>query len=239
MSRRARRPSRACSAESAPRPRPGRQPPASAEAAAPAARPGHPSSFAIGRLRRRAADGGIPRRRPPGDHGHPRHHVLKAGEEANGYLNAANRDRGLIGGVIARALVLRRRLGRRRSWAGAIITGLGTIALRCGDDPPIALIAIGVLASGALIITSSGRRSSSAWSPTAPRPRDRGPRRDHDDHRIRRRVPHAVFLTSFGPFASLGAAGVATIAITRRGAGDDRHGGRSGRRPPYEARSPA
>jgi MFS family permease len=143
--------------------------------------------------------------------------VLKAGEEANGYLNAAIGIGGLIGGIIAGARVLRRGLGAPLL-AGAIITGVGTIALGAATTLPVALVAIGVLASGALIIDIVGTTVFQRLVPDELRGRGIG-------------VVGAittitgaggaflmpVFLTSFGPFASLGAAGVATIAFTAVG----------------------
>ena len=77
--------------------------------------------------------------------------VLKSGEEANGFLNAAIGVGGLLGGVVAGALVLRRRLGLPML-AGALITGVGTVVLGFATTLPVALIAIGVLAAGSLII---------------------------------------------------------------------------------------
>jgi MFS family permease len=77
--------------------------------------------------------------------------VLKSGEEANGYLNAAIGVGGLIGGIVAGALVLRRRLGVPML-AGALITGVGMIVLGLATSLPVALVAIGVLSAGSLII---------------------------------------------------------------------------------------
>jgi MFS family permease len=140
--------------------------------------------------------------------------VLKAGEQANGYLNAAIGIGGLIGGIIAGGLVLRRRLGAPLL-AGAIITGVGTIALGAATTLPIALIAIGVLASGALIIDIVGTTVFQRLVPDELRGRGIGVL-----GAITTITGAAgaflmpVFLTSFGPFASLGAAGVATIAFT-------------------------
>jgi MFS family permease len=77
--------------------------------------------------------------------------VLKAGEEANGYLNAAIGIGGLLGGLGAGALVLRR--GQAMPLViGAIVTGLGSIALGLTTTLLPALIAIGVLAAGVLVI---------------------------------------------------------------------------------------
>jgi MFS family permease len=77
--------------------------------------------------------------------------VLKAGDEANGYLNAAIGIGGLIGGLGAGALVLRRSLGVPLV-VGAAIMGLGTLALGATTNLTFALVAIGVGSAGALII---------------------------------------------------------------------------------------
>ncbi|MEA2550088.1 MAG: hypothetical protein QOE42_2686, partial [Chloroflexota bacterium] len=140
--------------------------------------------------------------------------VLNAGEEANGYLNAAIGVGGLIGGIGAGALVLRRRLGAPL-FAGAVITGVGTIALGAVTTLPAALAAIGVLAAGALIIDVVGTTVFQRLVPDEMRGRGVG---------VLGAITTVtgaagaflmpVFLTSFGPFASLGAAGVATIIFT-------------------------
>jgi len=140
--------------------------------------------------------------------------VLNAGEEANGYLNAAIGIGGLIGGIAAGALVLRRRLGAPL-FAGAVITGVGTIALGAVTTLPTALVAIGVLAAGALIIDVVGTTVFQRLVPDEMRGRGVG---------VLGAITTVtgaagaflmlVFLTTFGPFASLGAAGVATIVFT-------------------------
>jgi MFS family permease len=140
--------------------------------------------------------------------------VLKAGEQANGYLNAAIGVGGLIGGIGAGALVLRRRLGMPLL-IGAIVTGVGTIALGAATTLPVALVAIGVLAAGALIIDVVATTVFQRLVPDQLRGRGVG---------ILMAVSTLtgaagafllpVFLTTFGPFESLGAAGIATIAFT-------------------------
>jgi MFS family permease len=140
--------------------------------------------------------------------------VLKAGEEANGYLNAAIGIGGLIGGIGAGALVLRRRLGAPLL-AGAIVTGVGTIALGAATTLPVALVAIGVLAAGALIIDIVGTTVFQRLVPDELRGRGVG---------VLMAVSTLtgaagafllpVFLAEFGPFESLGVAGVVTIAFT-------------------------
>jgi len=145
--------------------------------------------------------------------------VLKAGEQANGYLNAAIGVGGLIGGIGAGALVLRRRLGMPLL-IGAIITGVGTIALGAATSLPVALVAIGVLAAGALIIDVVATTVFQRLVPDQLRGRGVG---------ILMAVSTLtgaagafllpVFLTTFGPFEALGAAGVATIAFTILGLG--------------------
>ncbi len=77
--------------------------------------------------------------------------VLHAGEQANGYLNAAIGIGGLLGGIAAGALVLRRTLGMPLI-VGAIITGVGCVALGLSTALPLALVAIAVLSAGALVI---------------------------------------------------------------------------------------
>ncbi len=140
--------------------------------------------------------------------------VLKAGEQANGYLNAAIGVGGLIGGIGAGALVLRRRLGMPLL-IGAIVTGVGTIALGAATTLPVALVAIGVLAAGALIIDVVATTVFQRLVPDELRGRGVG---------ILMAVSTLtgaagafllpVFLTTFGPFESLGAAGIATIVFT-------------------------
>jgi MFS family permease len=140
--------------------------------------------------------------------------VLKAGEQANGYLNAAIGIGGLIGGIGAGALVLRRRLGMPLL-VGAIVTGLGTIALGAATTLPVALVAIGVLAAGALIIDVVGTTVFQRLVPDELRGRGVG---------ILMAVSTLtgaagafllpVLLATFGPFESLGAAGIATIVFT-------------------------
>ncbi len=61
--------------------------------------------------------------------------VLHAGEQANGYLNAAIGIGGLLGGIAAGALVLRRTLGMPLI-VGAIITGIGCAALGLSSTLP-------------------------------------------------------------------------------------------------------
>jgi MFS family permease len=140
--------------------------------------------------------------------------VLNAGEQANGYLNAAIGVGGLIGGISAGALVLRRRLGAPL-FAGAVITGVGTIALGAVTTLPAALVAIGFLAAGALIIDVVGTTVFQRLVPDEMRGRGVGVL-----GAIMTVTGAAgaflmpVFLTSFGPFPSLAAAGVATIVFT-------------------------
>jgi MFS family permease len=140
--------------------------------------------------------------------------VLKAGEQANGYLNAAIGIGGLIGGIGAGALVLRQRLGAPLL-VGAVVTGVGTIALGAATTLPVALVAFAVLAAGALVIDVVGMTVFQRLVPDELRGRGIG---------ILMAVSTLtgaagafllpVLLTSFGPFESLGAAGVATILLT-------------------------
>jgi MFS family permease len=77
--------------------------------------------------------------------------VLGAGEDANGYLNAAIGVGGLLGAIIAGALVLRRHLGMPMV-VGAVVTGIGTIALGAATNLPFALVTIGLGSAGAMIL---------------------------------------------------------------------------------------
>jgi MFS family permease len=145
--------------------------------------------------------------------------VLKSGEEANGYLNAAIGIGGLIGGIGAGALVLRRRLGAPLL-AGAIVTGVGTIALGAASTLPLALVAIGVLAAGALIIDVVGTTVFQRLVPDELRGRGVGTLNAITTVTgAAGAILMPVLLTAFGPFASLGAAGVATIIFTAIGLG--------------------
>jgi MFS family permease len=140
--------------------------------------------------------------------------VLKAGEEANGYLNAAIGIGGLMGALGAGALVLRRGLGLPLL-VGALITGLGTIVLGAVTSLPLALIAIGVAAAGALIIDVVTVTIFQRLVPDELRGRGVG---------ILMAVTTLtgaagafllpVLLTTFGPFESLGGAGLSAIVLT-------------------------
>jgi MFS family permease len=143
--------------------------------------------------------------------------VLKAGEEANGYLNAAIGIGGLLGAIGAGALVLRRSLGLPL-FVGAVVTGLGTIALGTATDLTFALVAIGVSAAGALVIDVVGTTIFQRLVPDEVRGRGVG---------ILMAVTMLtgaagafalpVLLTTFGPFETLAAAGVVTIVLTVAG----------------------
>lgn len=143
--------------------------------------------------------------------------VLHAGEEANGYLNAAVGIGGLLGGIWAGALVLRRHLGFPLL-LGAVITGLGTIALGAVTTLPLALVAIGVLAAGALVIDVLATTVFQRLVPDELRGRGVG---------VLMAVTTLtgaagafllpVFLQAFGPFPALGVSGVLTIGLTAFG----------------------
>jgi MFS family permease len=140
--------------------------------------------------------------------------VLKAGEEANGYLNAAIGIGGLIGGIGAGALVLRRGLGLPLA-IGAVITAAGTIALGTATNLPFALMAIGVLAAGALVIDVVTTTIFQRLVPDELRGRAFG---------ILMAVTTLtgaagafllpVLLQTVGPSESLGGLGVATLVLT-------------------------
>jgi MFS family permease len=143
--------------------------------------------------------------------------VLKAGEEANGYLNAAIGVGGLIGGIGAGALVLRRGLGMPLL-IGAVVMGLGTIALGAASTLPLALLTIGIVAAGALIVDVVTTTIFQRLVPDEFRGRGIG---------ILMAVGTLtaaagafllpVGLQSIGPFEALGATGVATIVLTVAG----------------------
>jgi MFS family permease len=140
--------------------------------------------------------------------------VLKAGEDANGYLNAAVGVGGLIGGIGAGALVLRGSLGLPLV-LGAVITGIGTIALGASTSLPVALLTIGILSAGALVIDVVSTTVFQRLVPDELRGRGTG---------ILMTIMTVtaaagaftipVALAALGPFPSLGAAGVATIVLS-------------------------
>lgn len=140
--------------------------------------------------------------------------VLKAGEEANGYLNAGIGIGGLIGAIVAGALVLRRGLGVPLV-VGAVVTGVGTIALGAATTLPLALLAIATAAAGALIIDVVTTTIFQRLVPDALRGRAIG---------ILMTVSTLtgatgafllpVMLATFGPFPALASVGVAAIVLT-------------------------
>ena len=77
--------------------------------------------------------------------------VLHAGEEANGYLNAAIGVGGLLGAIGSGALVLRRSLGAPL-FLGALITGVGVALLGAVPVLVVALVAIAVAAAGSIVM---------------------------------------------------------------------------------------
>lgn len=77
--------------------------------------------------------------------------ILKAGDAGNGYLNAAIGVGGLIGGLVAGAMVLRRGL-EMPLIVGAVVTGVATLGLGLTTNLGLALLVIGALAGGAIII---------------------------------------------------------------------------------------
>ncbi len=143
--------------------------------------------------------------------------VLNAGEQANGYLNAAIGIGGLLGGLWAGALVLRRGLGLPLL-IGAVITGGGTIALGLATTLPVALVTIGVLAAGALVIDILATTIFQRLVPDELRGRGVG---------ILMAITTLtgaagafllpVLLQTFGPLDALGGTGVATIGVTALG----------------------
>jgi MFS family permease len=81
--------------------------------------------------------------------------ILNAGPAGNGYLNAAIGIGGLIGGIAAGGLVLRRGLGMPLL-VGAVIMGLGSVALGTTTNLGIALLWIGVSSAGGLVLDVVG-----------------------------------------------------------------------------------
>ena len=77
--------------------------------------------------------------------------ILKAGEGATGYLNAAIGVGGLIGALISGALVLRRSLAQPLL-GGAAAFGLGLAVLGLVPSLGVALVAIGAAALGSLLV---------------------------------------------------------------------------------------
>jgi MFS family permease len=77
--------------------------------------------------------------------------VLNAGEEANGYLNAAIGVGGLIGAVISGVLVLRRHL-RNPMLAGILLIVAGVAVLGAVPILGVAMIAIGVSSAGSILL---------------------------------------------------------------------------------------
>jgi MFS family permease len=143
--------------------------------------------------------------------------VLNAGEAGNGYLNAAVGIGGLLGGFLAGALVLRRGMGVPL-FIGAVVTGAGMIALGVFTSLVPALIAIGVLSGGTIIIDVITTTIFQRLVPDELRGRGTG---------IIMAVSTItaaigafvlpIYLTNAGPFTSLGSVGVATIVFTAIG----------------------
>jgi MFS family permease len=77
--------------------------------------------------------------------------VLNAGEEANGFLNAAIGVGGLIGALVSGVLVLRRSLSGPLI-AGAAVTAIGAAILGYTPLLSVALLAIGFTAAGSIVI---------------------------------------------------------------------------------------
>ena len=77
--------------------------------------------------------------------------VLHAGEEANGYLNAAIGVGGLAGAIVSGVIVLRRHLAGPLL-IGAVLTGAGVAALGGVPVLAVALFAIGLSAAGSILL---------------------------------------------------------------------------------------
>jgi MFS family permease len=143
--------------------------------------------------------------------------VLKAGEEANGYLNAAVGVGGLVGGIGAGALVLRRALGLPLN-VGAVITGVGAVALGAATSLPVALVAIAVLSAGTLVVDVVGTTIFQRLVPDELRGRGTGVLMTISTVTAAAgAIAIPVALTALGPFASLTATAVAMIVVTLLG----------------------
>jgi MFS family permease len=143
--------------------------------------------------------------------------VLNAGDQANGYLNAAIGIGGLFGAIAAGALVLRRGMGVPLI-VGAIVTGAGTIALGAATNLPFALLTIGIASAGTIIIDVVSTTIFQRLIPDRLRGRGTGVLMTLST------LTGAigaflmpVLLVAFGPFATLGVSGVATIIVTVAG----------------------
>ncbi len=77
--------------------------------------------------------------------------VLKAGEAANGYLNAAIGVGGLLGAIASGVLVLRRGLAAPLL-IGTVILGLSLLVLGAVPLLLVALVSIGIVSAGALVV---------------------------------------------------------------------------------------
>ena len=77
--------------------------------------------------------------------------VLKAGEDANGYLNAAIGVGGLAGAIVSGVLVLRRRLAGPMV-IGGILIGAGVAVLGGIPVLGIALVAIAISSAGSIVL---------------------------------------------------------------------------------------
>lgn len=76
--------------------------------------------------------------------------VLRAGEEATGYLNAATGVGGVVAGIIAAGLTMRRL--DLPLLAAAVLGGVALVALGLTRDLSFALVAIGIAVGGLLIL---------------------------------------------------------------------------------------
>lgn len=77
--------------------------------------------------------------------------VFKVGEAGTGVLNSAIGVGGVVGAVVAGALVLRKRLGPPLI-AGALVLAVGLVVLGAVDAFSVALIAMALAAGGALLV---------------------------------------------------------------------------------------
>lgn len=76
---------------------------------------------------------------------------LGSGEEATGFLNAAIGVGGVVGAIASGALVLRANLAPP-TLAGGALLGIGFVMLGLADSMPLSIVAMIVIAAGALVV---------------------------------------------------------------------------------------
>jgi MFS family permease len=140
--------------------------------------------------------------------------VLGAGEEANGFLNAAIGVGGLAGAIASGVLVLRRRLGGPLV-VGAALTG-GAVAILGGVPTlAVALVAIGVCAAGSIILDVILTTIFQRLVPDELRGRALGLLMTMNTlSGAAGALALPIIVVTFGAAAGLGGAGAATVAVS-------------------------